>query len=221
MKKYFLLIPILFSLNLSAQNDESALDDKLFVAYIAAGFNAAQIGGDLIVGYNKYGVNAGVGTYIMYNQKFSNSIEIAYSMRGARSTLVNKTPSDFKNYSTDYVSIPLLFNFHDKRTAIFSAGFTTSRLIRNNFLVDESEVVIDIKNFDFAFTAAITFLIKEKIGLGGLVNLSLTNNVRSPFTNPRTPNADCPNPNQAQCSQARNGGWFHNVLSFRMFYIFW
>jgi hypothetical protein len=206
---FLLVIPILL---FSQSSDNSPLTEKLFVGYVAGGINASQIAGDLIAGYDKVGGNLGVGAFIMYTQKFSNSIEIAYSMRGAQSTFVNRNPERFINYTMDYVQIPLMFNYHDGKVGIFQGGLTLGRLIRSKYIYHLNEVEVDATPWDLAFTGGLTFLIKENFGINMNATLSLTNNVKSPFVSPGNP---------LLVSRARNQGWYHNVIGLRMYYIFW
>jgi hypothetical protein len=213
MKKNWLTLLLVIPIFCFAQKrDNDPLTEKLFVGYIAAGINAAQIAGDLIAGYDKVGANVGVGSFIMYTPKFSNSIEIAYSMRGAQSSFINRNPERFINYSMDYVQIPLMFNYHDGKVGIFQGGLTLGRLIRSKYTYLLEDVEIDATPWDLAFTGGLTFLIKENFGINMNVTLSLTNNVKTPFSSPGNPNL---------VSQARNAGWYHNVIGLRFFYIFW
>lgn len=211
----FLIVIPIFTFSQSKEDD--VLTEKLFVGYLTGGMNLTQIGGDLMAGYDKIGANGGVGAFIMYKPNFSNSIEISYSMRGAQVALINRNPERFVNFQMDYVQIPLMFNYHDEKVGIFSAGFTLGRLIRSKYILDLNEIEVDAKPWDFAFTGGLTFLIKKNFGVGMNATLSLTNNVKSPFANPRLDNPIFPR----DYSRARNNGWYHNVLNLRMYYILW
>lgn len=218
MKIIWFVILLLFPIVIFSQSkDDDVLTKKLFVGYASGGLNLAQIAGDMMAGYDKVGANAGVGAFIMYKPNFSNSIEISYSMRGAQIAMFNKKPERFINYKMDYVQIPLMFNYHDGKVGIFSAGFTLARLIRSQYIVDLEELNLDVTPWDFAFTGGLTFLIKKNFGIGMNATLSLTNNIKSPFANPRIDNPIFPR----DFSRARNNGWYHNVLAIKMYYIFW
>lgn len=211
----FLIVIPIFTFSQSKEDD--VLTKKLFVGYMTGGMNLAQIGGDLMAGYDKIGANGGVGAFIMYKPNFSNSIEISYSMRGAQVALINRNPERFVNFQMDYVQIPLMFNYHDGKVGIFSAGLTLGRLIRSKYIVDLNEIEVDATPWDLAFSGGLTFLIKKNFGVGMNATLSLTNNVKSPFANPRLDNPIFPR----DYSRARNNGWYHNVLTLRMYYILW
>lgn len=180
-------------------------EKQLFVGYVAAGMNVTQIAGDLMAGYRKVGGNAGVGAFIMYKPYFSNSIEISYSMKGSQESFKNNNPLNFKKFSFDYVEIPVLFNYHEAKIAIFQGGFTFGRLIRSNVnqaggltLPDEP------KNWDFAATVGATFLIKERFGINIKANFSMNSLWKLAVSS----------------SRARRGGWYHNALAIRFMYLF-
>lgn len=188
---------------LTAQTENSN-DKQLFVGYIAAGMNATQIAGDRMAGYRKVGANAGVGSFIMYKPFFSNSIEIAYSMKGSQTAFKNNDPFNFKKFVFDYVEIPVLFNYHEEKIAIFQAGFTFARLIRYDLYDANSLLLGEPKKWDFAATVGAIFLVKERFGIGVRANFSLNSIWKLPDNS----------------SRARRGGWYNNALSFRFMYMF-
>lgn len=205
MRKFIFWCAFFIPTLVLAQTEKSN-DKQLFVGYVAGGMNISQIGGDRIAGYRKVGGNAGVGTFIMYKPFFSNSIEIAYSMRGAQSTFKNNNPMSFKKFVFDYVEIPVLFNYHEEKIAIFQAGFTLGRLVRYDLYDPNSLLFTDdkLKKWDISATVGAIFLIKEKIGIGVKGNFSLNSLWKLPDAS----------------SRARRGGWYHNSLSFRFMYMF-
>ena len=172
MRKFIIWCAFFIPTLLLAQTGSSN-DKQLFVGYIAAGMNISQIAGDRMAGYRKVGANAGVGSFIMYTPFLSNSIEIAYSMKGSQTSFKNNNLSSFSKFTFDYVEIPLLLNYHEQDVAIFSAGFTFARLIRYNLENSNTLLLADPKKWDFAATVGATFLIKEKFGLGLKGNFSL------------------------------------------------
>ena len=104
-----LLIPVLTFCQADIEKEVFRDPKSLFKAYVVAGLNFSQIDGDNSAGYNTIGANGGVGVFVNYTDKFSNSLEITYSMRGARRNLFRpqNTTGTF-NYQADYIDIPLL-----------------------------------------------------------------------------------------------------------------
>lgn len=245
MKKvYSALLLMFFSVTIFAQKTEKVPDFKkesfkkenqLFRAYVAAGLSLSQIDGDNSAGYNNVGANAGVGTFIVYSKKFSNSIEISYSMRGARSKFLTggNTIGTFA-YSMDYVEVPILFNYHDFKVAMFHAGLSFSGLVRLDYQKHGVKVPVDTKNpnyysWNMDMVLGFTFLIKKHWGINFKFNYSLLNNlkVQSGIDSNGQPIYDTPRGGLIGKQSARNsnrtiGGtnWYHNVLSIRAMYIF-
>jgi len=202
MRKFIIWCAFFIPTILLAQT-ENAGDKQLFVGYLAGGMNASQIAGDRMAGYKKVGGNAGVGSFIMYKPFLSNSIEIAYSMRGSQSSLKSNN-SGFVKFAFDYVEIPVLINYHEEKVAIFQGGFTFARLVRKDLYDTNLLVLSETKDWDFAATVGAIFLIKERFGINIRANFSMNSMLK----------------NKDADSKARNGGWYHNALSFRFMYLF-
>lgn len=202
MKKYLLSILFFIPIFLLAQEAKPSVD-KVFVGFVSAGLNASQIAGDGFAGYRKIGGTFGVGSFIMYTPSFSNSLELNYSMKGSQTTFSNSNPLTFRGYSFDYVEIPIQFNFHDQKVAIFHGGFSVARLIRSKVNSVNLQNIL-ARDWEIGFTTGATFLIKERFGL----NLKMTLSLNSILTSPDP------------ASRARKNGWYNNALSFRFMYIF-
>ncbi len=203
MKKIIVWCFLIFPFFLQAQG-AAAGEKQLFVGYVAAGMNVTQIAGDLMAGYRKVGLNGGVGAYIMYTPRFSNSLELSYAMKGSQESFKKNDPLNFRKFSFDYVEIPVLFNYHEADIMIFHAGFTFGRLIRYN--LEQSAGLLlpdDPKKWDFAATVGGTFLIKERFGINLKANFSMNSLWDLAVSS----------------SRARRGGWYHNALAVRFIYL--
>ncbi len=213
-----LLTPLLtFSQEKEISKEEFRQKDKLFKGYAVAGVNFNQIDGDKSAGYNILGANVGIGTFITYTDKFSNSIEISYSMRGAKSgiNLRNSHPQYFW-YQMDYIEIPLMFNYHDFKIAIFQAGFSFNHVIRTDFKSGYSQAFVDHYNWNFDLVVGATFLLKKHWGINFKYNYSILNNLKN---GPKRGNL-ISQPSIVSSNSSGNLNWYHNVLTFRAMYIF-
>tara|TARA_B110000037_G_scaffold208803_1_gene257300 strand:- start:7465 stop:8151 length:687 start_codon:yes stop_codon:yes gene_type:complete len=190
---------------------------NLFRGYVVAGLNFTQIDGDKMAGYNHVGANVGGGVFVTYTNKFTNSLEISYTMRGAKSGITHtQNTGNYSWYQMDYIEIPLMFNYHDFKIAIFSAGFSYTQMIRNNFVTDFQSLPTDIYKSNLDIIAGVTFLFKNHWGLNFKYNYSILNSVDNGgkrgtiFSEP------------AKNSSQGNGdlSWYHNVLTFRAMYVF-
>ncbi len=83
---------------------------QFFKASLLGGVNFAQVDGDHIGGYNKVGLNAGIGIYHDLNPESSVGFEIAFAQKGSK--LVNDpdavSPSIYIIKSS-YVEFPLIY----------------------------------------------------------------------------------------------------------------
>ena len=194
----FLLCPLITF----AQWDE----DRRFIAHVIAGFNASQVDGDQVAGFNKFGANVGVGSYIMFIPKFSMSIELLYSQKGSKQDLRGAPKNQEKAIILDYVEVPFMFNFHDKQKAIFSGGFSFARSVRYKEYEEGTEITDDLADnynkFDYSGILAVTFLIKKRYG----INLRWSYSMRKLGEFPD--------------SNLSNLGRYNNTLSLRAMYVF-
>lgn len=203
----------------SSDSEEETADnlydsDKLFVGYVAGGLNMSQIAGDLMAGYRRAGANVGVGTYIMYHPIVSNSIEISYSMKGSQSSFTNSDPERFRRFIYDYMEIPVLFNFHDRRIAIFHVGASFGRLFRNRIesgLFEQD--VASIKPWEFGAVIGATLRFKDKFGVQVKGTFSLNNINDGAWVNQYGGGG-------TEESRARQGGLYHNSIALRFVYLF-
>jgi hypothetical protein len=116
---FLLLIIPLFSIS---QNIKGGL---------IAGFNMTQVDGDEIIGFHKYGLNAGATSIVPLGKNFSASIEALYTQKGSNQK-ANTTDSINGQYKLilNYVEVPVLFSYTDKDIIKAGAGFSWGRLVQ-------------------------------------------------------------------------------------------
>ena len=175
MKKYFSTFLILIPLFSFCQ--EKVKDPNLFGAALILGFNASQVDGDNDAGFHKIGFNGGATAFIRFHPNISTSFEILYSQKGSKTAATKHfNPSAFQ-INLDYLEVPVLINFHDKKVAIFSVGISFNRLIKGKRTIGGFEqpinnigsggTCIDIcinEKTDFNFVGGVTFTFKEHFG---------------------------------------------------------
>ncbi len=141
-----------------------------FKAGLIGGFNAAQLDGDLLAGYNKFGLHVGGVVGVQVSDLFRVNLEILYTQKGSRSssdeTLIYGA---FTRYSLDYVEIPLMLNYVDGGFML-NAGLSYGRLVRlREMTVDEVDL-IDLEgenvNINNAYLlAGIGYLFTNNVGV--------------------------------------------------------
>lgn len=189
--------------------------NKLFRGYVVAGMNFTQIDGDRMAGYNQIGANVGGGVFVTYTKKFTNSLEISYTMRGAKSGLAHtQKTNNYSWFQMDYIEIPLMFNYHDFKIAIFSAGFSFTQLIRSKYVNIDPNTEFYNSNFDLV--AGVTFLFKNHWGLNFKYNYSIMNNL----VNGGKRGTIVTQPAKSSSTGGGSLNWYHNVLTFRAMYVF-
>ena len=81
-----------------------------FEAHIIGGISAAQIRGDDISGFNKVGIESGIGVNYDIRYNMNLGLELLYSQRGSRSEL---TTGGLRVFRLDYLSIPVVLSIKD------------------------------------------------------------------------------------------------------------
>lgn len=184
--------------------------DGLFKGLFNVGINACQVDGDEQAGYRYLGFHGGVGVMIRYHKYLSTSMEINYSMKGAKERIIpNNDPASGQRYllQLDYIDIPIsLLNVHDKKLVMFSLGLTPSVLVRYKetngagFNVTDNPPFGQPKRFDLSGFAGFGFVIKQQFFLGTKFSYSFIK-MRAAYPGTKT------------------NGQYNNVLTFRFMYI--
>lgn len=121
---------LLFSLLIMTLPFLTIAQDGTFKAGLIGGFNAAQIDGDLLAGYNKFGFHAGGTVAVQVADKWRTSIEFLYSQKGSRSSADEVINHGFvTRFSLDYVEIPVMINYVDGGFML-NAGLSFGRVVR-------------------------------------------------------------------------------------------
>lgn len=122
MKKAFLLIALLLG--------GTAAQAQRIHAYLAAGATLAQVEGDELKGFKKWGGTGGVGAIVNLteNGRWRMGVEVDFAQRGFK----NKTRNPYNiNLTLNYIDIPLSFYFHDTHGGItVGAGMLYGRLVQ-------------------------------------------------------------------------------------------
>ena len=84
-----------------------------FKAGLLLGFNASQINGDDLWGYNKAGLNAGFRVITILNERTEVSMDILYSQRGSQSAFSLDNSRLLNRYNLNYIEVPVIFHYKD------------------------------------------------------------------------------------------------------------
>lgn len=95
------------------------------------GFNISQVDGDEVVGYHKFGVNAGAMAMIPVVKNFSFTIETIYNQKGSyQSPQYDDSLSYEYKVILNYLEVPVLLQYTDKDVIRFGTGFSWGRLVQ-------------------------------------------------------------------------------------------
>jgi hypothetical protein len=184
--------------------------DGIFKGLFTAGLNACQIDGDNQWGYKYFGAEAGVGAMARVHKFFSVSLELDYTMKGARARISTVDNPNFYQVQWDYVAAPIALNAHFfKDRLTISAGFSPGVMVRYK---EFNQGGINVTGhspygqphiFDLDAFAGIQYTLKKHYGFGFKYSYS-TISIRAATAN-------------------RENGWidgqYNNVLTFRFVYI--
>jgi len=161
VKNILTLFIVCFTITVNAQT---------FKAGAIVGLNASQIRGDASAGFNKLGVVGGLRGVVILKDKMEASLELLYSQRGSfQQTTINN--SDEIRINTDYIEIPVIFNYLDWQgedyfRLHFHAGLSYGRLINATIQNEKIDPILeDFSENDFSWLAGFTYYVNKHVGL--------------------------------------------------------
>ncbi len=95
---------------------------------LIAGGNAAQVDGDEVFGYHKYGFQLGASAIIQFNEKWSVSLENIFNQKGAWQKA--RYSDGYYNLQLDYVEVPVLLQYTDRDRITVGTGFSWGKLVK-------------------------------------------------------------------------------------------
>jgi len=158
-----------------------------FNAAVLSGFNASQIDGDDLAGFNKLGLHGGLKLTYFIKPKIDLSTELLLSQRGSSESLSVRLSENQEFIQLNYLEIPIMITVHDwlieesyfKVRAEF--GFSYANLFNSssqNSFFDED--ISEFSSNDFSFLFGLGYRFSEKIG----INVRYTRSINPLFENP-------------------------------------
>jgi hypothetical protein len=120
---------------------ENELYSQRIKGMVIAGMNLSQVDGDEIYGFDKAGLNTGVGAIVPLGKNFSFTIETLFNQKGSRQgaqyedTVTNPANGTKELWTgeyklkLDYLEVPVLFHYTDKDIISGGVGFSYGRLV--------------------------------------------------------------------------------------------
>lgn len=110
-----------------------------FLGALSAGINLSQVDGDEVYGFKKVGFNGGPSIIVPFGKdgKWSVTMEILFSMNGSYQKSADTVypdssrPASYNGYklNLNYIQVPLLVHFTDKKIIALGAGFAYGQLV--------------------------------------------------------------------------------------------
>lgn len=146
------------------------LKSQGFEGYILAGFNASQLEGDNLSGYNKLGLNAGMRLEYPVNEKKGLATELLFHQKGSSSTLRAGTPTNVETLTLNYIAMPVYFYFNEWKHESedyyrfqIEGGFVINRLFgvssSNSFFDNATD---DFNDWDLGVSLGLSFRLNQK-----------------------------------------------------------
>jgi len=108
----------------------TAVRAQIILGALSAGINLTQVDGDEVYGFHKVGFNGGPSAIIPFAKRWSVSIETLFSQKGSyQKPQYDDSLSYEYKLNLNYVEVPLLVHFEDKRIVCVGAGVSWSRLV--------------------------------------------------------------------------------------------
>ncbi|TRZ71141.1 MAG: PorT family protein [Bacteroidetes bacterium] len=220
----------LFIFSISLILSERSFSQHILGA-VSAGINLSQVDGDEVYGYKKVGFNGGPSVIIPFgkNKKWSVTLELLFSQLGSRQksvysptdSIVKKDATRFYDgyrLSLNYVQIPVMVHFTDKRIIKGGIGFQYGQLVGVSEYEDHNDyqgfIRIDSTTLKGPYSLADLQVLAD---VAFRVYLGLWFNVRYSYSMLSIRHREFENPFY------HNTWWrkqYNNVISLRLVYIF-
>lgn len=212
--RYALLIITIFLMLAAGQ-----VRSQQIQAAIIAGGNLSQVDGDEIFGFNKIGLNTGLGAVVPFGKHLQFSIETLYSQKGSyqgpqyedTDSLGIVTTGEYK-VNLDYLEVPVMLLYNDKDVITGGLGLSYGRLVRIKEYEHGQRVETTTLNDgpynrnDFSFLADVRFRVYKKFKLNIRYTYSLLKIRTRTYEN--------------LLGDTWTRDQFNNTISFRLIYMF-
>jgi len=203
---------------------------------VSAGMNLTQVDGDEEYGYKKFGFNGGPSVIKPFgkNRNWSVTMELLFSMKGSRQNSrysprqdtvpIVDTVSYYDGYklNLDYVEIPLLVHYTDKKVIAAGVGFAYGQRVGYKEKEDRNDAYTfppdgwqtmdsasTYSNYDLSVLADVKIRLWKRLWLNGRFSYSMVPIRERVFSVPATPT-----------DKVWTREQYNNVITIRLTYVF-
>ena len=194
LKKFAILFFCgLLTLSIQAQN---------FGGGLIAGVSTSQVAGDMLGGFNKIGILAGVYTNLKVKESWRLQFEMTYIQKGSRNPKIHI--NHINEITLSYVEVPISINLQQKENLGVEVGILPAFIISSKMNDDYSEINISptFEKYDFGVFAGINYHLSSNIILNSRISNSII-----PIR-----------PHISGVTNGWNKGQYNTVLSFTIHY---
>jgi len=145
----------------------SALFSQRFGAAVVLGPSLSQVQGEGNAGYDKVGFSGGLQAIVFLNKRFDLYVDLLYSQRGSRSSLIDRSFIERTGFDLDYIEIPVSFMIKDwiqesedgmsyGKLGLY-AGASFGRLIRSQAIGFEEAAAEQVSSNDISLLGGLRF----------------------------------------------------------------
>lgn len=132
-----LLIALLMTHHLAAQNNQYFDGERKFFGGVTVGLNTSQVDGDGFSGFHKPGLNAGATVFWHFTPSVALQLELRYSQKGSRGVRTDDDPyvgSYFERYTMklNYAEVPLMLYYVISQKYQIGVGASYNALISSS-----------------------------------------------------------------------------------------
>ena len=158
---------------------ELCAQEQRFNAGIMAGLTASQIRGDLLHGWNKLGLQAGLRGTAYLSSRSELNIELLYSQHGSREPN-NAQAGGTKEINLNFIKVPVMWHFKDwyqEDEDFYRVHFTAGLYYSNLISADVEGFAFSADDFnstEIGFILGANYFINPHIGVIGRYGRSIT-----------------------------------------------
>lgn len=189
IKRLVVLVLLLISIALTA---EKAFAQRI-LGGLSVGMNLTQVDGDDLYGFHKVGLNFGPMVAVPFGKKqnWSVSMELLYSQKGS----YHGSSNDTLRYKLvqDYVEVPVLLHFTDKKIISGGVGFSYGQLVNykethSAFFDSLYKPQTSLSNSDISVIADLQVRLWYRLWANVRYQYSMKSNRTVVVTDPNNPN---------------------------------
>lgn len=139
-----------------------------FKADLIGGLNFCQVDGDRFGGYNKIGINGGIGISHEYSEKWTGGFEILYTSKGSKKRIDPKdvNPQIFI-LSSKYIEFPIIatYKIQSLKELSFSGGISVGVNIGGSVDDGITKTDANFNRMEYSLNLGANYLISENVSV--------------------------------------------------------